>query len=83
MAKWASGDMGRTIGQRDTHHRMYQGKIRSTDSESYNLSNSGCKKATLFIREHYPLVEESSECLECPFERCLLDSHRWDSKWLN
>ena len=59
-------DMARLNGViRHPHYR----KSGSTDGESYNLSNSGCKVATLHLGY-------SSLCLECPFPECVLDKVR-------
>ena len=58
--------MGRPFGVRDSKPRMYQGKLRSKDNESYNLSDSGSREATDYLKHQ-------SLCLECPFPECLLD----------
>ncbi len=62
--------MARLAGSRDSQPRRYEGEKSSTESENYAHFDSGCEKATAYLREHYPLEEGASECLECPLAEC-------------
>ena len=65
--------MARLSGARDTKPRMYQGRLSPKDGLGYSLPDSGCEKATEYLRINYPLGEDTSRCLECPLEKCYFD----------
>jgi hypothetical protein len=60
-----NSELNTYVPPRTAYRTRAKGNSHQTDSWSYAKSDGGCKQATDFLGT-------PSQCLECPFESCLI-----------